>query len=225
MKLKLVKLSFYDKPLLYDNIVSRYTFSYKLLIFFFHWPPLPFFCQILGSDIPSDDSAVPSNIRPADVGFGEETVESANEGDQYFDFESNQHADENMYDMPTPYDIDIRAVKHEYIGESSKSVNFEELDFLLDEPVMDSFNDLPYGNGGFIEANDLSNPVETKPSTFDMLNDYLYYDANDNTTQLYTYDPSGMLGSEDDLISNQPLIPTEVMLSLKLPVVLFLSLL
>lgn len=177
--------------------------------------------QILGSDVPSDDSAVPSNVHPADGGFGEETVESANEGDQYFDFEPEQHADNNLYELPAPYDTDIRAVKHEYIGESSKSANFEELDFLLDEPVMDSFNNLPYGNGGFIEANDLSNPVKTSPSTFDMLEDYLYYDANDNNTQHYTYDPSAMLGSEEDLICNQPLITPEVMLILCLPAVSF----
>ncbi|KAL8551647.1 hypothetical protein ACS0TY_000649 [Phlomoides rotata] len=171
--------------------------------------------QILRSDVRSDDSTVPSNVHPADGSFAEETVESDNEtsklipdaGDQYFDFEPEQHAD-NLYDLPAPCDTDIRAVKHEYIGESSKSASFDELDFLLDEPVMDSFNDLPYGNGGFIEANDLSNPVETNSSTFGMLEDYLYFDANDNSTQ---YDPYAMMGSVDDLISDQPLVPPEAL--------------
>ncbi|KAL8506223.1 hypothetical protein ACS0TY_017185 [Phlomoides rotata] len=59
---------------------------------------------------------------PADGSFTEETVESDNEtsklildaGDQHFDFEPEKHAD-NLYDLPAPYDTDIRAVKHEYI--------------------------------------------------------------------------------------------------------------
>ncbi|KAI3458777.1 hypothetical protein Pfo_015440 [Paulownia fortunei] len=107
--------------------------------------------QILGSDVPSDASPLPLNVQSADGNFDEETAESC---EQYSEFELCE--DENLYDLPVPFDMDVRAVKHEYIGESSKSGNSDDLDYLLDEPFLDSSDDIPYGNGGFLEANDLS---------------------------------------------------------------------
>ncbi|KAK6136131.1 hypothetical protein DH2020_030104 [Rehmannia glutinosa] len=171
--------------------------------------------QILGSDVPSDASPLPMNPESADGKFDEETAESVNEtskimlnaGEQYSELE--QREDENLYDMHAPYNTVARAVKHEYIGESSKSADPDDLDYLLDEPYVDAPDDLPYGNGGFLEANDLTNPVETNTSAFDMLEEYLtFFDANDSNTQHFAYDPSLMLGTED-LISDQPLLPPE----------------
>lgn len=178
--------------------------------------------QILGSDIPSVDSP-PSNFQPADGSFGEETAESVNDdpklllnaGDQCC--EPEQHEDKNLYDLPAPYDMDVRAVKHEFIGESSKSGDSDELDFLLDEPfqenaddpLQENADDLSYGNLGFIEASDLLHPVDTNISPMDMLEDFLtFYDANVDNSQDFEYDPLTMLGSED-LIPDQPLLPPE----------------
>ncbi|KAL0303510.1 UNVERIFIED_CONTAM: NAC domain-containing protein 53 [Sesamum radiatum] len=131
-----------------------------------------------------------------------------NAGEQYC--EAEQHEDKNFYDLPAPYDMAVRAVKHEYIGESSKSGNSDDLDYLLDEPFLDSSDNLQYGNEGFIESNDLPNPAaETNTSAFDMLEEYLtFFDANDDNTQHFAYDPSVMLGSEE-LISDHALLPPQ----------------
>lgn len=196
-----------------------------------------FWFQILGSDVPSVDSPIPSNFQPTDVSFIEETVESVHDdplplldaGDQYC--EPEQHEDKNLYDLPGPYDMGIRAVKHEFIGESSKSENSDELDFLLDEPFQENADgpfqenadvpfqenadDLPYGNVGFIEASDLLHPVDTNISPIDMLEDYLkFYDAHVDNSLDFEYDPLTMLGSED-LIPDQSLLPLEVILPLR----------
>ncbi|XP_011076897.1 NAC domain-containing protein 53 isoform X1 [Sesamum indicum] len=173
--------------------------------------------QILGPDVPSDTSPLPLKFQPADGSYGEETAESVNDtqqllvnaGEQYC--EAEQHEDKNFYDLPAPYDMTVRAVKHEYIGESSKSGNSDDLDYLLDEPFLDSSDNLQYGNGGFIESNDLPNSAaETNTSAFDMLEEYLtFFGANDDNAQHFAYDPSVMLGSEE-LISDQALLPQEL---------------
>ncbi|KAL2227651.1 UNVERIFIED_CONTAM: NAC domain-containing protein 53 [Sesamum indicum] len=172
---------------------------------------------ILGPDVPSDTSPLPLKFQPADGSYGEETAESVNDtqqllvnaGEQYC--EAEQHEDKNFYDLPAPYDMTVRAVKHEYIGESSKSGNSDDLDYLLDEPFLDSSDNLQYGNGGFIESNDLPNSAaETNTSAFDMLEEYLtFFGANDDNAQHFAYDPSVMLGSEE-LISDQALLPQEL---------------
>ncbi|KAI3474343.1 hypothetical protein Pfo_029177 [Paulownia fortunei] len=158
--------------------------------------------QILGSDVPSDASPLPLNVQSADDNFDEETAESVNDtpklllnaGEQYSEFELCE--DENCM---------ICLFHLIWI----KSGNSDDLDYLLDEPFLDSSDDIPYGNGGFLEANDLSNPVETNTSAFDMLEEYLtFFDANDDHIQHFAYDPSMMLGSED-LISDQALLPPE----------------
>ncbi|KAG8390565.1 hypothetical protein BUALT_Bualt01G0096700 [Buddleja alternifolia] len=98
----------------------------------------------------------------------------------------------------------VKPAKHEHVGESSNSGNSDYLNYLLDEPFMDSSDNLQFGDEGFIEANDLSNPVETNNSAIDMLEEYLsFFDANDD--EYFTNDPMAMLGSED-LVQNQALI-------------------
>lgn len=163
------------------------------------------------------DSPLQSNCQPADGSFAEETAESVddgpkpllNAGEQYC--EPEQHEDKNLYDIPAPFDMDVRAVKHEFIGESSKG-NFDELDFLLDEPFQENLDDLQYGNVGFIEASDLSHPVEANTSPVDMLEEFFtFYDANIDNSQDFAYDSLAMLGSED-LIPSQPLLSPEVIL-------------
>ncbi|PIN03750.1 hypothetical protein CDL12_23721 [Handroanthus impetiginosus] len=170
--------------------------------------------QILGSDAPSDTSSLPVNFHTADGSFGEEIVETVpdtqnlllNADQQYC--EPQQHEDKNLYDLPAPCDTDVRTVKHEYICESSKSGNSDVLDYLLDEPFLDTSTELPYGNGGFIEANDLSNPIETNSSPFDVLEYLTFFDANDDNTQHFACDPSVMLGNEE-LKPDQALLPPE----------------
>lgn len=181
-----------------------------------------FFFQILGSDIPSDASPLPLNFYSADGSFGEETAESLADtskpipsaGEQYY--EAEQLEDKTSYDLPAPYDMDVRTVKHEYIGETSNSGSADDFDYLLDEPLRDSSNDLPYGNGGYFEANDLSNAVETNTSAFDMLEEYLTFsDANDDNREYFTYDTSMVLENAD-LVSTQALLLPEVIIIIRL---------
>lgn len=178
-----------------------------------------FWCQILGSEFPSEDSPLQSKSEPANVSFVEGTAESAddcpklllNTGEQYSEPELN--ADKNLYDLPlpAPYDMDVRAVKHEFIGESSKSGNSDELDYLLDEPLQENPDNLSYDNVGFIEASDLSLPVEANSSPLDMLDDYLtFYDANVDEFQDFAYESLAMLENND--IPSQPLLPPQVIL-------------
>ncbi|KAG8380570.1 hypothetical protein BUALT_Bualt06G0029300 [Buddleja alternifolia] len=169
--------------------------------------------QILGSDAPSEPAPLPLNVHSADGSYGEETAESVNDtqkllvsaDEQYC--EPEQPDDENLYDLPALYEMDVKPVKHEYIGESSQSGDSDGLDFLLDEPLMDTSDNLKYSEGGFIEANDLANPDETNTSTFNMLEEYLtFFDANDDNLLDLPYDPSVMLGNED-LVSDHALLP------------------
>ncbi|GER28939.1 NAC domain-containing protein 78 [Striga asiatica] len=173
--------------------------------------------QILGStDVPSDISP-PLNPQSAYSKLDEQTAESVDDtskllqtaGEEYGELEQ-QHEDENLYDPNAPHEMVVRAVKHEYIGESSKSQDpSNDLDYLLDEPFVDAPDGLPYGNGGLFEANDLTNPVDKNTSAFDMLEEYLtFFDANDNSMEPFAFDPSLMWGTED-LVSDQALVATE----------------
>ncbi|GFP94266.1 NAC domain-containing protein 78 [Phtheirospermum japonicum] len=171
--------------------------------------------QILGSDVPSDASPLPLNSQSADDKLNEETAESVIDASQQLfltageQCEFKQHEDENLYALRAPYEMDVRAVKREYMGESSKSRDPDDLDYLLDQPFVDALDGLPYGNVGFLEANDLTNPVETNTSAFDMLEEYLtYFDATDNNLDQFAFEPSLMLGSED-LVSDQALLQKE----------------
>ncbi|XP_073139726.1 NAC domain-containing protein 53-like [Henckelia pumila] len=170
--------------------------------------------QILGSDVSSDTSHPQLNFQSADGSHGGETPESVGDtkntqklldwADQPC-YGPEQLDDANLYVLPAPYDMTRNLVKHEYIGESSKSGNSEDVDYLLDEPFLDSTDYLPFGDEGFIEANDLSNPVEADASTFDMFEEYLtYFDASENYSQSFAPDPSAILESEGALSCQEP---------------------
>ncbi|KAB5539003.1 hypothetical protein DKX38_016536 [Salix brachista] len=116
-------------------------------------------------------------------------------------------ADQNM-DLPGQYDVD--ADKKEHITEPINSVNAVGANYLFDESYLDALDDLPQSEGFFLEANDLSKPVDPETvaasSGFDMLEDYLnFFDAvNENMS----FDPSDIFGSET-AVSDQQLPPQE----------------
>ncbi|KAJ9175475.1 hypothetical protein P3X46_014026 [Hevea brasiliensis] len=115
--------------------------------------------------------------------------------------------DQNLFSLPGQYEIDTKSVRHEYIAESSNSANTADDNFLLDEPFLDAIDNPLSSEGLFLEANDLSNPVEpdsTGDSTvFDMVDEYLnFFDANDDNL---TFDPSE-LGCEN-AVSDQASLP------------------
>ncbi|KAL2454607.1 NAC domain-containing protein 53 [Abeliophyllum distichum] len=164
--------------------------------------------QILGTGIISDGAPLPLNFYSVEDGSNGKESTTVHAQKLLLGVPEDQCGPEQsdyqrLYDMPDSYDIDGKPVKHEYIGESSKTGNSEEVDYLLDEPWLDTFDNIQSGDGGFIETNDLSNPIGDDTSTFDMLEEYLtFFDAEDGNPQYFAYDPSKMAGNED-LVSDQ----------------------
>lgn len=126
--------------------------------------------------------------------------------------------DQHIQNSPASYDMDVTPVKRECIGECSKSRNSDDFSFMLNEPFLDSFDKFPNADEGFIEANDLSNPFETRTTAFDMLEEYL--DAGDDSSFYLECDPEMIFGS-DDLFSNQTLLPQMVRIHLRFPCVYY----
>ncbi|KAK4435864.1 NAC domain-containing protein 53 [Sesamum alatum] len=152
--------------------------------------------QILASDVPSDSAPLLVNFQHADCSYIEETTVSANDTQKLL----------VCNNLPTSCETDVKLDKV-YIGQCSKSSSSENMDYLLDEAFLDSSDNLQCGNGGFIETNDLSNPIETDTAAFDMLEEYLtFFDANDDYSLDFAYDPALMLGSED-LVPDKAKLP------------------
>ncbi|KAL2533899.1 NAC domain-containing protein 78 [Abeliophyllum distichum] len=172
--------------------------------------------QILGTDIPSDTAPLPLNTYSADnASYDEETTDSISDTQQLVvdidehESETEKCEDQNLYDLPASYDTVVKPVRHEYMVELSEPRNFEDVDYLLDEPfpIPDASDNVQYGDGGLVESNDLSNPGAVDTSTFDVLEEYLtFFDANEDNSQYLSYDLSKMMGSED-LISDQEFLP------------------
>ncbi|KAL2554795.1 NAC domain-containing protein 78 [Forsythia ovata] len=170
--------------------------------------------QILGTDIPSDTATLPLNTYSADnASYDEENTDSISDTQQLVvdidehESEPEKRDDQNLYDLPASYDTVVKPVRHEYMVESSEPRNFEDVDYLLDEPFPDASDNVQYGDGGLVETSDLSNPGAVDTSTFDALEEYLtFFDANDDNSQFLSYDLSKMMGSED-LISDQEFLP------------------
>lgn len=144
---------------------------------------------------------------PSDYSYGENgsTEETNNSSDA-------QQPDElKPIDLAVQKNFNAEQVNHEYIGESSKNMNSEDGDYLLNEPIVNGTDDLQFNDEAFLEANDLSNPVQVDSSGFDMLEEYLtYFDANDDFQNM-SFDPSVFFGN-DDQISDQALLPQKVTL-------------
>ncbi|XP_011649428.1 NAC domain-containing protein 78 isoform X1 [Cucumis sativus] len=86
------------------------------------------------------------------------------------------------------------------LAESSDNFNQEDINYLLDEPYPSVPDDLALNEELFLEANDLSNPVESDPSALDVLEEYFtFFDADDNL-QL-AFDPSDLFDSEEPISS------------------------
>ncbi|KAH6804938.1 hypothetical protein C2S51_029769 [Perilla frutescens var. frutescens] len=165
--------------------------------------------QILGPDGPlnmappvSSPSADGSQVGEATKSFGGTQNPLVSTDDH--NCEPKIGYDQNIENFPASYDLDGIPVKEECFGESSKSGNSDDLDFLLNEPFIDSFDKFPNADEGFIEASDLSNPFVPNATAFDMLEEYL--DASDDSSLYFACDPSIIFGSED-LASNQTLLP------------------
>ncbi|MCD7451309.1 hypothetical protein HAX54_010928 [Datura stramonium] len=156
--------------------------------------------QILGNGTAVAGAALPLDYSYGENGSTEETNSSSDVQNWL------QQPDElKPIDLAVQQNFDADQVNHEYTGESSKSMNSEDGDCLLNEPIVNVTDDLQFDDEAFLEANDLSNPVEVDNTGFDMLDEYLtYFDANDDFQNM-GFDPSVLFGN-DDQISDQTLL-------------------
>ncbi|KZV55311.1 NAC domain-containing protein 78-like [Dorcoceras hygrometricum] len=168
--------------------------------------------QILGSTASSFITTPQLNFQSADGSHGVETTTSVSDTEKLLVGAGEQTCQQESFngtslcDLFVPSDVNLNLVKHDYIGESCKSGNPEDTDFLLDELFLDSSEYFPFGEGGFIESSDLLNPVEANTTDIDMLEEYLtFFDARDDSSQNFAYDPS-IIPSED-LVSAQSFRP------------------
>ncbi|KAL4621591.1 hypothetical protein ACB092_06G239900 [Castanea dentata] len=131
---------------------------------------------------------------------------------------------DQFLNIPEQYEMGTNPVKDEYYVESSNNVNPAEVNFSLggfiessnnvnpaevnyslDEFYMDAADNAPMGDGLYLEANDLSNPVEADPEGFDMLDEYLtFFDADDDNSQHLTFDPSEIMGTDNSVFDQAP---------------------
>ncbi|KAK1571617.1 hypothetical protein Q3G72_020154 [Acer saccharum] len=110
-------------------------------------------------------------------------------------------------DLPEQYEMDTRPVKDEFVVESSNNADPGDVNYLLDEPFMDATANLPFNDGLYLEANDLSNTIEPNSAAFDMVDEYLtFFDANDVNGEYLTFDASEIFGIENNVPDQAPLI-------------------
>ncbi|KAJ8528839.1 hypothetical protein K7X08_030483 [Anisodus acutangulus] len=127
--------------------------------------------------------------------------------------EANDCSEDAQKWLQQPIDTADNPVKHDCVGESSKSVKYEYVDYLLNGPRYDASDDLQFKDGAYFEANDLSNPIQADNPGFDMLEDYIaYFDANDDFQNL-GFDPSVLIRDDRHVSSRFLLISLETSLN------------
>ncbi|CAN4126574.1 unnamed protein product [Withania somnifera] len=156
--------------------------------------------QILGTCTAVAGAALPLEYSCGENGSMEETNNSSDAQNWM-----EQSDEPKPTDLAVQQNFDANQVNHEYIGESSKNMNSGDGNYLLNEPIENVIDYLQNNDEAFLEANDLSNPIEDDSSGFNMLEDYLtYFDANDDFQNM-EFDPSVLFGN-DDQISDQALL-------------------
>lgn len=161
--------------------------------------------QFFDGELPSEYAQPLSNY-PQDTSNHVElpNVENDNKPEVFAGntFELPQSHD--FFHLPDQYGMGGNSEKDECFAESSgnfaeSSDNFkqEDIDYLLEEPYPSVPDDLALNEELFLEANDLSNPVDSDPTGLDVLEEYLtFFDADDDNLQL-AFDPSDVLGIEE----------------------------
>ncbi|XVF23494.1 hypothetical protein REPUB_Repub13aG0043400 [Reevesia pubescens] len=112
-----------------------------------------------------------------------------------------------VFNLPEPNEIaaNVKPVKDEYVLEPIENINPTDNNYLLEEPYLDVTDYLPTNDGFFLEANDLSNPIDPESELFD-LDDYLTFD--DAAEQPLAFDFDQMVGSEIPACGQEPLAQT-----------------
>ncbi|CAN4096134.1 unnamed protein product [Withania somnifera] len=175
--------------------------------------------QILGTDSPVDGAPLPLNH------YSEENASNSGETSNSVEEVQNwlqQPDEQESFDRAIQQNANANPVKHEFMSEPSNSVNAEDVDYFLDEPIVTATDHLQFNGGAFLEASDLSRPIEVDTSGFDMLEEYLtFFDADDDF-QSMGFNPSMMIVGDDHVsdlasleeknigdVADQPIAPSE----------------
>ncbi|PHT48970.1 hypothetical protein CQW23_13178 [Capsicum baccatum] len=175
--------------------------------------------QILGTDTPVDGAPLPWNC------YFEENASNSGETSNSFEEAQNwiqQPDEQESFDPAIQQNANANPVKHEFMSEPSNSVNAVDADYLLDEPIVTATENLQFNDGAFLEASDLSRPIEVDTSSFDMLEEYLtFFDADDDFRSM-DFNPAMMIGGDDHVsdlasleeknigeVTDQPIAPSD----------------
>ncbi|KAK4353620.1 hypothetical protein RND71_025814 [Anisodus tanguticus] len=150
--------------------------------------------QILGTDSPVDGAPLPLNRYSAEnASNSEETSNSFEEAQNWLQDPDEQES----FDPAIQQNANAYPVKREFMSEPSNSVNCEDVDYLLNEPIVTATYNLQFNDGAFLDASDLSRPIEVDTSGFDMLEEYLtFFDADDDFHRM-GFNPQMMIGGDD----------------------------
>lgn len=150
--------------------------------------------QILGTDTPVDGAPLPLNC------YSEGNASNSGETSNSFEEAQNwlqQPDEQESFDPSIQQNANANPVKHEFMSEPSDSVNAEDVDYLLDEPIVTAADNLQFNDGAFLEASDLSRPIEVDTSGFDMLEEYLTFFDADEDFQSMGFNSPMMIGGDD----------------------------
>ncbi|CAN4105823.1 unnamed protein product [Withania somnifera] len=175
--------------------------------------------QIIGTDTPVDGVPLPLDR------YCKENASNSVGTSNSFEEAQNwlQQPDEReSFDSAIQQNANANPVKHEFMSEPSNNVNAEDADYLLDEPVVTATDNLQFNDGSFLEASDLSRPIEVVTSSFDMLEEYLTFFDADEEFQIMGFNPSMIIGGGDHVsdiasleeknigeVADHPIAPSE----------------
>lgn len=163
--------------------------------------------QILGSDTPDKDGPLPLDFHQRDNDVSAEMIDDPQELLMGGGEDQNQADKEDgpkLFDLPVQNDMNPKSVKHEYIGETSNTSDFD-VDYLLDQPFFDaSTGDFQFDASSFLEADDLKNDVKTEPG-LEMFDEYTSF-INPTNNLEYTFDS---IDNEDILPESSLILENE----------------
>ncbi|XVF75636.1 hypothetical protein PTKIN_Ptkin13bG0203100 [Pterospermum kingtungense] len=102
---------------------------------------------------------------------------------------SKPHHEHVVSDLPGPNEIatEGKPIKDEYVLEPIENFNPAENNYLFEDTYLDATDHLPANDGFFLEANDLSNPIDQESEFFD-LDEYLTFDEADDQPLAFDFD-------------------------------------
>lgn len=162
--------------------------------------------QILGSDMPEEDGPLPldNHHQGNDVICADVSSEMIDETENFLvdDGEDQPQDDKEdgpkLFDLPVQNEMDPKSVKHEYIGETNNTMDFD-VDYLLDEPFFDaSTGDFQFDGTSFFEADDVKNEVKTEPG-LDMFDEFSIFNPTMDNLE-YTFDSPTLENTNEETL-------------------------